>query len=309
MLCCVAHLGCGVPGHQLQYYPAGLLRLARARFTQQLDAGNLFRSFQGTQEIELGFVTGGTNDQLHLDAARVHLRPDADHAHTSGKNALQVHKNLCPGEAALFDQTVEETAAVAHLEDVRAVEELFQVPAFPAESVHPLLQLHAFRAQLTVRQASLVGVPGEPHERKDGDAADQRCARSEPPVGFQRRGGKIQTNLHLRSLTFGTAPYCNSTSTTPIHRPADQSLKLTLRQRPHGAPPRTIAVVSDEPDTRASMVARRSSSSASAASVELITTAGDMPADSTSISYSRTIRIRARPVTISTPSSRGAWRM
>src|SRR2546428_5057164 len=140
MLFCVAHLGRGVPGHQLQYHPAGLLRLARARFTQQLDAGKLFRSFQGTQEIELGCVTGGTNDQLHLDAARVHLRPDADHAHTSRKNALQVHKNLCPGEAALFDKTVEETAAVAHLEDVRAVEELFQVPAFPAESVHPLLQ-------------------------------------------------------------------------------------------------------------------------------------------------------------------------
>src|SRR2546422_86998 len=40
------------------------------------------------------------------------------------------------------------------------------------------------------------------------------------------------------------------------------------------------------------MVARRSSSSASAASVELITTAGDMPADSTSISYSRTSGIR-----------------
>src|SRR5437879_13028767 len=177
MLFCVAHLGRGVPGHQLQYYPAGLLRLARARFTQQLDAGKLFRSFQGTQEIELGFVTGGTNDQLHLDAARVHLRPDADHAHTSGRNALQVHKHICPGEAPMFDQTVEETAAVAHLEDVRAVEELFQVPAFPAESVHPLLQLQAFRSKLTVGQASLVGMPGERHVRKASDVADYTCAR------------------------------------------------------------------------------------------------------------------------------------
>src|SRR6266851_4972705 len=70
-----------------------------------------------------------------------------------------------------------------------------------------------------------------------------------------------------------------------------------------------MAAVSAEPETRASSVASLPSSSEIAASDELNTTPGKSRAASTSDSYSRTIRSRAKAVTTFTPSARAGCRM
>src|SRR5580704_16414646 len=72
---------------------------------------------------------------------------------------------------------------------------------------------------------------------------------------------------------------------------------------------RTMALVSEEPETRARSVAFSPSSKETAAREELSTMPGCNPRSSASDSYSRIMRRRARPVTTSTPVSRGAWRI
>jgi hypothetical protein len=141
------------------------------------------------KELQDRLVIRGANRQFYFHVAGNLLGLNADHAHATRQNALEIHEHLRPIETAQVDDAVDEVGAIVEAGDLLLGEKALEFPALRFVPGPFLARLFRAGAKFLIRFASNVDVPTQGDKNDERHEGGKAGAGKKAAVRFERLGG------------------------------------------------------------------------------------------------------------------------